>query len=109
LIELDWQSSTTGSLNWWIDGAAQTGVSSVNNSSWRMEKVQLGVVGGLDPNTRGTEYFDAFESRRSTYIGPMGGAVVTTTINYVYDNQHPQRQFGLDRRRRPLQQRHAHG
>jgi YD repeat-containing protein len=35
--------------------------------------------------TNGTLYFDAFESRRSIYIGPIGGGTVTTTITYQYD------------------------
>jgi hypothetical protein len=29
----------------------------------------LGAISGLDSGTRGTYYFDAFESRRQTYIG----------------------------------------
>ena len=34
--------------------------------------MQLGAVAGVDTGTRGTTYFDAFESRRDTYIGPVG-------------------------------------
>jgi hypothetical protein len=30
----------------------------------------LGAVAGIDAGTRGTYYFDAFESRRQNYIGP---------------------------------------
>jgi YD repeat-containing protein len=43
-------------------------------------------VSGVDATTNGTIYFDAFESRRSTYIGPIGGGTVTTTVTYLYDS-----------------------
>ena len=85
VIELDWQSSTTGSLNWWIDETPQTALTGFDNSARRIDRVRLGAVAGVDATTNGTLYFDAFESRRSTYIGPMPSPVVTTTINYVYD------------------------
>jgi len=32
--------------------------------------VCLGAVSGVDNGTRGTYFFDAFKSRRSTFIGP---------------------------------------
>jgi hypothetical protein len=32
----------------------------------------LGAVAGIDSGTRGTIFFDAFESRRQSYIGPSG-------------------------------------
>jgi hypothetical protein len=32
----------------------------------------MGVMGGIDPGTSGTAFFDAFESRRQSYIGPAG-------------------------------------
>jgi hypothetical protein len=74
-IELDWQASTAtgannGSLTLWIDGVQQTSVTGVDNDTRRIESVRLGAVSGIDTGTRGTEYFDAFESRRQTYIGP---------------------------------------
>ena len=37
-----------------------------------LDEVRLGAAGGVDVGTSGTEYFDAFESRRETYIGPEG-------------------------------------
>jgi hypothetical protein len=30
----------------------------------------LGAVAGIDAGTKGSMYFDAFESRRETYVGP---------------------------------------
>jgi len=85
VIELDWQSSTTGSVARWIDEASQTTLTGFDNGARRIDRVRLGAVAGVDTTTNGTLYFDALESRRSTYIGPMPSPVVTTTISYVYD------------------------
>ena len=35
--------------------------------------------GLIDAGTRGTYYFDAFESRRQTYIGPVSSLTPTPT------------------------------
>jgi RHS repeat-associated protein len=90
IIELDWQAATAGANNgkvdWWIDGTQQTGVSGIDNDTRRIDRVRLGAVSGVDATTNGTTYFDAFESRRSTYIGPIGGGLVTTTVTYLYDS-----------------------
>jgi hypothetical protein len=74
-IELDWRASSApgannGGLTLWIDGAQQANVTGIDNDSRRIESARLGAVSGVDNGTRGTEYFDAFESRRLTYIGP---------------------------------------
>jgi hypothetical protein len=90
VIELDWQAATAagannGKVDWWLDGTQQTGVSGIDNDTRRIDRVRLGAVAGVDSTTNGTLYFDAFESRRSTYIGPLGGGLVTTTITFAYD------------------------
>ncbi len=41
-----------------------------DNDTRRIDRVRLGAVAGIDTGTRGTYYFDAFESRRQTAIGP---------------------------------------
>ena len=41
----------------------------MDNDSRRIDSVQLGAVMSVDAGTRGTYYFDAFESRREGYIG----------------------------------------
>ncbi len=74
-IELDWQAATAigandGYLTLWIDGVQRANLAQVDNDTRRIDRVQLGAVSGIDTGTRGTEYFDAFESRRQTYIGP---------------------------------------
>jgi hypothetical protein len=42
----------------------------VDNDQQRVDWIALGAVSGIDSKTRGTYYFDGFESRRSNYIGP---------------------------------------
>jgi len=79
-IELDWMAATAagtnnGGLTLWIDGTQQADLSGVDNDSWRIDRVRLGAVSGIDSGTRGAYYFDAFESRRQTYIGPAGSIV----------------------------------
>lgn len=74
-IELDWRAATAagannGGLTLWIDGAQQADLAGVDNDTRRLDRARLGPLAGLDAGTRGTYYFDAFESRRGTYIGP---------------------------------------
>jgi hypothetical protein len=74
-LELDWRASTAagannGYLTFWIDGVQRANLTGRDNDTRRIDSVRLGAVAGIDNRTRGTYYFDAFESRRSTYIGP---------------------------------------
>ncbi|MCI0551693.1 MAG: metallophosphoesterase [Anaerolineae bacterium] len=74
-IELDWQAATAagannGSLTLWIDGVQQQVLTGVDNDTRRIDRARLGALTGIDAGTRGTYYFDAFESRRQNYIGP---------------------------------------
>ena len=73
-LELDWRASTTagannGSLTVWIDNVQQANLTGVDNDTRRIDRASLGAVSGLDSGTLGTYYFDAFESRRQTFIG----------------------------------------
>jgi hypothetical protein len=43
-------------------------LSGADSDTQRVEQVRLGVQ-GVDTGTRGTEFFDGFVSRRSTFIG----------------------------------------
>ena len=90
LIELDWKASTAplannGSLNWWIDEAQKTGLANIDNDTRRIDRVRLGAIAGVDATTNGTTYFDAFESRKTSYIGAAQPNPSVTTITYVYD------------------------
>jgi len=74
-FEVDWRAATTsgsknGGVTLWIDGVQTALLSTVANNTLRVDSVQLGAVSGIDSTTRGTVYFDAFDSRRSNYIGP---------------------------------------
>ena len=74
-IELDWRASTAagannGGLTLWIDGVQKADLTGVDNDTRRIDSVRLGAVAGINNGTRGIYYFDAFESRRQTYIGP---------------------------------------
>jgi RHS repeat-associated protein len=60
-----------GYLTLWIDGTQQANLTGVDNDTWRVDRARLGALSGMDAGTSGTYYFDAFESRRSNYIGPM--------------------------------------
>ena len=74
-IELDWHASTAvaannGALTFWIDGVQQANLIGVDNDTRRIDRARLGALTGVDNGTRGTYFFDAFESRRQNYIGP---------------------------------------
>jgi uncharacterized protein YjiK len=70
-IEIDWQAATSagannGSLSLWIDDTLSQTLSGIDNDTHRVEQARLGPLQGVDAGTSGTEYFDAFESRRQT-------------------------------------------
>jgi hypothetical protein len=74
-IELDWRAATAagvnnGGLTLWIDGTQQADLTGVDNDTHRIDRARLGALTGIDTGTRGTYFFDAFESRRQSYIGP---------------------------------------
>ncbi len=73
-IELSWAAATApktrnGYLTLWIDGIQRANLSRVDNDTRRIDNIQLGPVAGIDSGTRGTYFFDAFESRTQTFIG----------------------------------------
>lgn len=75
IVELDWLAASAvgannGGLTIWIDGTVQEALSGIDNDTWRVDRARLGALSGIDTGTSGTYYFDAFESRRQTYIGP---------------------------------------
>jgi RHS repeat-associated protein len=86
-VEIDWLAATgvganDGSITLWIDGTQQGSATGVDNDTQQVDFVRLGAVGGVDAGTSGTAYFDAIESRRTTYIG---SASDVTTVSYTYD------------------------
>lgn len=78
-LEIDWQAASAvgannGVLTFWVDGNQQANFSNMDNDTRRVDKARLGAVTTVDTGTRGVYYFDAFESRRQSYIGPANGA-----------------------------------
>jgi hypothetical protein len=80
VIEVDWQRATTpagtdGQVRIWIDGGASEGpptavISNIANGNAGVDRTWMGTI-NIKPNASGTLYFDEFESRRQTYIGPV--------------------------------------
>jgi hypothetical protein len=75
-LEMDWRAASTagandGGLTVWIDGTQQADLTSIDNDTRRIDRARLGPLSSVDVGTSGTAYFDAFESRRSSYIGPL--------------------------------------
>ncbi len=73
-IEMDWRrasaaSANDGSLQLWIDGAAAGALGGLNNDTTGVDMVRLGPQ-NLQAGATGTLFFDRFESRRQTPIGP---------------------------------------
>jgi hypothetical protein len=72
LLEVDWRRSSGVDDGWlllWIDGQAVAQLTSLDNDEDALGFARLGAM-GLKPGAGGTLYFDGFEARRETYIGP---------------------------------------
>jgi hypothetical protein len=74
-IELNWKAATgagknNGGLVLWIDGVKKASLSGIDNDTRRIDLVHIGAVAGIDSGTRGSYYFDEFESNRKNYPGP---------------------------------------
>jgi RHS repeat-associated protein len=77
-LEANWKAATAsgannGILTFWVDGVQQGSFTTIDNDTRKVDQVRLGAVSGVDTGSRGTEFFDAYESRRTTYIGPIAG------------------------------------
>ena len=80
-IALDWRAANAagannGGLTLWIDGVQKADKTAADNDTWRIDRVQLGGVAGIDTGTRGTYYFDEFESSRGD---SQPAAILTVT------------------------------
>lgn len=74
-LEIDWAAATAagannGFLTLWIDGVQKASLTGIDNDTRRVDRVYLGPPSGVDAGTQGAYFFDAFESRRQTFIGP---------------------------------------
>jgi hypothetical protein len=69
-IEIAWQSGTAASFSLYVHGGLQQTLTGLNTSAYTIESVLLGPSAGFSNQTSGTQYYDAFVSRRYTVIGP---------------------------------------
>jgi RHS repeat-associated protein len=72
-LEIDWGND--GHLSFWIDGTQQAELTGINNSSYAVESVRLGAPYVSGSGISGAYYLDAFESRRTSYIGPTANTL----------------------------------
>ena len=75
-LEIDWLAASADDLSdgharLWIDAEEVAALTALSTGGQRVDRVRLGVVSRPKTNTRGSLYFDAFESRRRSYIGPV--------------------------------------
>src|SRR5690606_21827360 len=85
-VEIDWRAATgaganNGGLTLWIDGQQVAVLTGIDNDTRRIELGALGPVFGVNSGTRGSYYFDAFESRRQTYIGLIEGQTMAMPMS----------------------------
>jgi RHS repeat-associated protein len=70
-IEIQYQAfANSGSLTLWLDDVQKQSLTYVDNDTRTITDVRLGAQ-GIETGTRGTLYFDDFESRRFSYIGTL--------------------------------------
>jgi hypothetical protein len=72
--ELDWRRASgpdanDGSFEMWIDGTPMATLSNLDNSLGAVDFVRLGAL-SVKTAASGTLYWDEFESRRASFIGP---------------------------------------
>lgn len=84
VIEVNWLAASgtgtnDGLLTLWVDGGSPLSVTALDNDTRRIDYVRLGAVAGIDAGTRGAYFFDAFESRRGSYIGGTATPTLTPT------------------------------
>ena len=58
----------TGQLSLWVGGTLKQTLNTLNNNGYNVDSVRLGAM-GVDTGTRGTVFFDDFDSHRDSYIG----------------------------------------
>ena len=76
LIEIEYKvasatDASDGYLNVYLNDTLADTVSSVDNDTRVIDTVSLGAVNSIDVGTSGTIYFDAFEPRNGSHIGPL--------------------------------------
>jgi hypothetical protein len=85
LIEIEYKAASAagandGTLKLWLNETLADTIENLDNETRLIDDVYLGAASSLDPGTSGTIYFDEFESRRNTYVGPVFVALTPTLI-----------------------------
>jgi len=73
-IEIDWKRSSAagandGTFELYVDGVSKAQLTGLSNSVSAVDFVRMGAL-SVKPGANGTLYWDEFESRRLSYIGP---------------------------------------
>ena len=79
MLEVEWQTASAagagdGYVKLWINDVLVDTLSGLDNDTRHVTKASIGAVAGLDAGTAGTVYWDGFEARRGSHIGPLGFA-----------------------------------
>jgi hypothetical protein len=66
-IEVEWEAAESegianGQLSFFIDSVKKIDIFAIDNGTFRVDRVRLGAVSGIDTGTRGVYFFDSFES-----------------------------------------------
>lgn len=76
-VEIDWRAATAagasdGRLDLWVDGSLAGSATGIDSDTLAVDRVRLGPSIGFPnaPNVSGALLVDAFESRRTQFIGP---------------------------------------
>jgi hypothetical protein len=75
LLEVEWKAASSalvhdGYLKFWINDSLVDTRSNVDNDTRVVNYIDLGAMWSIPSGTSGTIYFDAFESRQGSHIGP---------------------------------------
>jgi hypothetical protein len=69
-VEIRYQAfANSGSLTLWLDDSQKQSLTFIDNDTRTLTDIRLGAQ-GIETGTRGTIYFDDFESRRFSYTCP---------------------------------------
>jgi hypothetical protein len=68
-VEVEWDASQSAGMNngqlmFFIDSVQKANRTGIDNDTFKVDRVLLGAINGIDTTTRGTTFFDFFESFR---------------------------------------------
>jgi RHS repeat-associated protein len=76
MVEVEWQTASTAGANdgyvkMWLNDLLVDTLSGLDNDTRNVTKAVIGAAAGVDAGTAGTVYWDGFEARRGSHIGPL--------------------------------------